>query len=278
MRPDQTFGDILLYHIPPMFEIFGVKIDDISDQDLLKKILVWLESERPHMIFTPNPEFLLQAKKDEVFRSLLNQADLSLADGVGLKYAIAALTDERLVHRQTGIDTLDVLSSACQQTQKRLLLFGGQPGSASDAARVLKVRYPNLYVYGMDPGFIQSDHREIQLDNQIITEIQTWQPSVIAVALGQGKQERCCQKLTHLVSGVRITIGVGGALETISGKFSRAPKWMRRLGLEWFWRLLIEPRRAGRIFKACLIFPLLVIYDTLRFRRFWKAFFRVVTL
>ena len=121
-----------------MHRLFNIRIDDISSVDFAEILTKWLDLNEPHIIFTPNPEFLLLARRDPEFAQLLNQNDLSLCDGVGLRFAIAALTDNRLIHRQTGVDALHLLSQLCAQPQKRLLLLGGMNGVANEAAQMLQ--------------------------------------------------------------------------------------------------------------------------------------------
>ncbi len=258
-----------------MHHLFGVRIDDLSKHGLRELLSAWLTEPGLHCIFTPNPEFLLTARKDKYFADLLNQGDLSLTDGVGLKFAIAALTQNHLEHRQTGIDTLMLIADICAQKNKRLLLLGGMNDAAMDAEIVLKQRWPNLDVVSLEPGFIPGDFESLLIAETVLHEIQSMSPDVIAVALGQGKQERFIIELKNQIPSLRIAIGVGGALDTISGRFPRAPIWMQRSGFEWMWRVLIEPKRIHRIFRAVIVFPIVVIWDTLKHRRFWKALKRV---
>lgn len=256
--------------------LFGVRIHDISAEALIRTIELWLLSQDGHAIFTPNPEFLLRARRDEIFRSLLNKGDLLLADGVGLRFAAAALTQEKLVHRQTGVDTLDLLARCCLKHKKRILLFGGMDDVSVDAATTLARKHEGLDVVSLDPGFLPGDARALSMPESLLEEIRTMKPNVIAVGLGQGKQERCCLELLKMLPSVNIVIGVGGAFEMLSGRLPRAPRWMRQYGLEWLWRVLIEPSRLTRSLRASVVFPLVVIWDTLRLRRFWKAFFAVI--
>lgn len=259
-----------------MHRLFDVRIDDISSSDLAEMLIKWLDLDDSHTIFTPNPEFLLEARRDLEFAQLLNESDLSLCDGVGLQFAITALTDSRLIHRQTGIDALHLLAKLCAQKQKRLLLLGGMHGVALDAAKKLQKRYSGLDVVSIDPGYLPGTVHSLAIPANLLSEISQSHADVIAVALGQGKQERFIRELQQTTSRVKIAIGVGGAFDVISERLTRAPEWMQRSGLEWIWRVMIEPRRIKRILRAVVVFPIVVISDTVRHRRFWTAFFKVM--
>lgn len=259
-----------------MLKLFGVRIDDVSESALEDHLLGWLQDVKPHLIFTPNPEFILAAKRNRRFVDLLNQSDLSLPDGVGLKFATAALTPERLVHRQTGIDTLTLIARICEREKKRLLLLGGIRGVAADTAAVFKRRWPELDVVWIEPEFIPGDFESLSIPVSLVQEIQARRPDVLAVALGQGRQERFILELNDQIPTLKIAIGVGGSFDTISGRLKRAPSWIRRYGLEWLWRVLIEPKRIHRIFRAVVIFPMVVICDTLKHRGFLHATTRVL--
>jgi N-acetylglucosaminyldiphosphoundecaprenol N-acetyl-beta-D-mannosaminyltransferase len=257
-------------------EIFGVRIDDIDSGELLRLFSDWLSSDTTNTIVTPNPEFILQARRDPAFRDLLNRAELSLPDGVGLRFAVPALTEARLRHRHTGVDTLTLLAKMCAEQGKHLTLVGGDPGVANAASDRLRAAHPELQVDGVDPGIIDAEcPDELLTKNPIWDKSSTVGWSVVAVGMGQGKQERITEWLRatwpQAQPAPRILIGVGGALDMLAGRRRRAPLLIRRTGLEWVWRLAIEPRRWRRIFNAAVVFPALVVWDTLKHRRFLKA-------
>ena len=252
-------------------ELFGVRIDDIDDSELENKIESWLEQSEVHVIVTPNPEFILLARRNEKFRDLLNKSDLAIADGVGLRYAIAALTSNRLRHRHTGIDLVERLIRLANQTKRRVLLFGGLPGSAEQTRIQMQKKYPTLQIDSMDPGVIEGNIGTMSIRETAIDQIRSYHPDVLIVALGQGKQEQFIDLIRSEIPTMRIAVGVGGSFDTLSGMIPRAPLLMRRIGIEWLWRLFIEPKRIRRITDAVFIFPAVVISATLRQHRFFKA-------
>ena len=254
--------------------ILGIPIHDIDEVNLLLRLREWLLGKEQKLVVTPNPEFMLLAQKDAHFRDILKQADLSLPDGVGLRFAAAALTDTYLHFRHTGVDTLERLAKLCEETGKKMLLFGGEKGREQTTAQCLQKTYPRLKIKAIDPGKIIFDD---PIRPEIVSFIQAYEPDMMAVALGgrEGKQEKFMYHHLKKFPSVKIMIGVGGAFDMMSGVLTRAPKWMRQSGLEWMWRLYLEPRRFRRILRAAIVFPILVAWDTLKSGRFFKVLPRV---
>lgn len=255
------------------FEIFNVKLDHLSTDQLDTLLRGWVKGFNQKMIVTPNPEILLKARQNPYYRTSLQAADLSLPDGVGLRFAAAA-QGNRMRFRHTGTDTVAHLARICDDYGKTMILFGGSSGSAQEAARALRAQHRDLDVVAIDPGKVERVGGSY-LEQDIVDELDRHQPAVLAVALGAGKQEDFIREYLPRLPSVRVAIGIGGAFEMISGNLPRAPQWMRRTGLEWAWRLGLEPRRAGRIWSAAVRFPAAVAYDTLRQGRFLTACYRV---
>jgi len=236
--------------------IHNLHLDDLSNQELEQLFSDWLNGNEPKIVVTPNPEFFLLARQDKEFAKLLSQSDLALPDGIGLKYAVAVLTGQKLKHRHTGVDTLEYLAS----TGVRLALVGGKKETTEKAAENLKNKFPNSDIIVIDPGQVSEDGTPTL---EVIEKIKKNEPKILAVALGQGKQEKFIAKILTKLPSVRIAIGVGGAPDMISGQLPRAPHFMRQIGLEWLWRLFIEPSRWRRIFRAVIVFPIVVFWDKL---------------
>jgi len=245
-------------------QIFNIPIDDLSERELEAKIASSLDHGRLFIV-TPNPEMILHSRKNSALSEALMSADLLLADGVGIRFALAALGDTRLQNRMTGVDTLQNLARVCEKKKKRLLLLGGTSGSGEVAVKKIRIMFPNLEVETFNPGKIKDSDFE-----EVAKKVREFKIDALAVALGQGKQEVF---LHHYLggTGARIGIGVGGAFEMIAGKLSRAPLPIRLMGFEWLWRLWLEPKRIGRISRAVIVFPATVAYTTWRENRFFSA-------
>jgi N-acetylglucosaminyldiphosphoundecaprenol N-acetyl-beta-D-mannosaminyltransferase len=245
-------------------ELLGVRIDDISAVELDGKLESWLWEEGKHVIVTPNAEFLLLARKNPEFADLLNRSDLAVADSVSLQYAAAALSDQRLEHRVPGVDLLEKLCELSARRAARVLFLGGSPSAAESSAQKMRQKFETLDVVALDPGRITWNEGRLEVTDELVTRINETLPSIVAVALGQHKQEQCIAQMKPRCTSVKIWIGVGGAFEMISGQKRRAPHVLSRLGFEWLWRLWIEPRRWRRISNAVIVFPLIVTRETLR--------------
>ncbi|MDQ5952749.1 MAG: glutamyl-tRNA synthetase [Patescibacteria group bacterium] len=254
--------------------ILGVRVHDLPTATLNAVLEAWLIGDVARMIVTPNPEFIVGAERDVEFKHLLNRADLALPDGIGLRFAVAALSEEKLLHRHTGADTLITLAELCAKRRKRLVLMGGSPRKTERAATTLRKRFPGLDIAVFDPGII--DEHQVRLSEATLAGIERLSPQAVAVALGQGKQERVMEILKQKIPSVRILMGIGGAADYVSEAVKRAPTAWQRLGFEWLWRLVQEPWRSRRILTAIIAFPVRVAWVTLRSGRFLSATRRVL--
>jgi len=253
------------------YQICRVPVDDISDVEILNLLKYWLSHVEQKFVTTPNPEMILLVQNNEVFQAVLNKSDLSLPDGVGLQFAALALNGSPIHHRRTGVDFVEQVCSLAEQANKRVLFFGGDPHSAEKAANKMKTKFSNLHIEAFDPGIIPILENKIDIQPSVINEINKRNPDVLFVGLSQVKQELFIDQIRSHVPSVKIAAGIGGAFEMIAGIKPRAPKWMQEMGVEWIWRLLIEPKRFARIFHAVFLFPAMIISCTLKQHRFWQA-------
>ena len=221
-------------------EILGVKIDNLIIEEALQKVEGFLEDSQQHYIVTPNPEFLVKAQKDEEFRKILNQADLAVADGIGLIFASWFL-GQPLKQKITGTDLMEKICQKAAQKKWPVFLLGDREDDlVKETADQLKKRYPEL---------------------DIKTNLK--ETSILFVAFGAPKQEKWIAQNLKKMSSVKLAMGVGGAFNFMAGRIRRAPKFFQRLGLEWLWRLFCQPWRIKRIFRAVVIFPWLIIKNGL---------------
>ncbi len=256
--------------------LFGVPVDDFSTEELKNLLILWLRTNTAKIITTPNPEFILLANKQPAFKQLLVDSDLSVADGVGLRFAISALTQGYLKHRQTGVDLVELLCRLAHQEHKSVLFLGGEPQMAERAKNSLQTQFPDLLIEAVDPGVLVGNASHVEIPKELIETIRAISPDVLMVGLGQGKQERFMNEMKSMVPSIKILIGVGGSFETIAGIKPRAPERFRKSGFEWLWRLWIEPKRFHRIFQASLVFPTVVLFATLKQKSFLKALKRTI--
>jgi len=224
---------------------------------LREKLKKYLNSSKRHFITTVNPEILLLAHQEENYKNILNRASLSLADGIGIIFA-AHYLGQKIKKRITGCDLLEIIADLAEKEEKSIYFLGGRGKVPQKAAENLKKKFPTLKIAGFDNSIIYS---EKLFEKEIITRINKTQPDVLFVALGAPKQEKWIFKNINQLKTVKIAVGIGGALDFLSGKTKRAPLFLRKIGLEWFWRLICQPWRLPRIFNAVVKFTLAVIKE-----------------
>lgn len=232
-------------------EILGVRIDSINMSGVMEKIAGFLTSPNQHHIVTVNPEFIMEAVKNEKFKEVLNQASLSICDGVGL-----VLASGGRLKRVTGVDlSLELLQGKISAA--KIFLLGG----AMENARLLMDKYPGHVVGAQTGGIVNAKTWLLDNNEIIIKKINDSRANIVLVGFGQVKQEMWINQNLHKLPNIKVAIGVGGTFDYLSGKVRRAPKILRSLGLEWLFRLLIQPQRIGRIFNATIKFLWLLTFS-----------------
>ena len=220
--------------------IMSVKICTLSSQKTLCYIRKRLKQECQTVVFTPNTEMLLSARKDFALTSLLNSSTLNIPDGIGVRIA-ARLQGKPRLARSSGIDTAQKIWEVAAQENYRIFLLGGKSGVARRAAKMLKLCYPALKICGTHHGYFNKSGED---NLRIIRKINSSHPDILFVCFGFPLQENwICENISKIPS-VKLAIGLGGTLDVWSGNIRRAPKIIRNLGFEWLWRVALEPRRA----------------------------------
>lgn len=242
--------------------ILGVPIDAVRREEALARAERFLEEPRGHFVATPNPEMLVAANQDPDFRRILGLADLAIPDGFGL-VVMARQRGVILPERVTGTDFLDDLAGLAAKKGKTVFLLGGEGDISRRAADILERRHPGLKVVGtLSGGMVGRDEGgALKLDPGTDDAIRAAAPDILFVAFGHGKQEEWISRHLPVLPSVRLAMGVGGAFDFIAGRVPRAPEWFRRRGLEWLWRLAMQPRRIGRIWTAVVVFPWLALTE-----------------
>ena len=220
-------------------EILGVRVDDVTNDDLLALVDGYVASRLPHQIITLNPEMLVAAHDDLEFRQVLNSADLNVADGVGLMMA-ARWLGHPLRERVTGSDGIYRLAEHCVRKGYRPFFLGAASGVAEVVAGRLSGRYPGLATAGTYAGSPRAED-----EDDVVSRVRAAVPDLLFVAYGVPAEERWIAHNRDRL-GVPVMIGVGGAFDFVAGVARRAPSWMRRAGLEWLHRLVRQPWRWRR--------------------------------
>lgn len=226
------------------YKLLDIKLQSLSPQSIKELLRSYLQSDSQHHLVTVNPEFIVTAQKNQKFKNILNQSSLSTIDGTGIVQALKFFGYQvGLEDRLTGAQLLTkILDIASYDKCKVMFLIYSQGLSKKDQlANKLAQIYPQL-------------EYKITDENNFLIEAQTFEPEILIVGLGAPAQEFWINEHQYQIPSVKLAIGVGGAIDFLSGAVTRSPKMFRSFGLEWLWRLIKQPRRLPRIFKAIFIF------------------------
>jgi N-acetylglucosaminyldiphosphoundecaprenol N-acetyl-beta-D-mannosaminyltransferase len=243
--------------------IFGVRLDELDTVDQLRAVTTgFLDGDRTARIFTPNPEILLRARSDAAYADVLRSADLALPDGTGVTL-VQTLRDGRSVRRWPGVEIAAFLVRLAAERGETVAFIGGAPDVAERAAARWRTLPGSKVVVAGAGVEVDEDGsaRPAERDDEMVDAIRSAAPAIVLVGLGAPKQERWIARHADAFPSVRVMIGVGGAFDMWAGSRRRAPRAFRTLGLEWLWRLALEPRRLPRIIRATVVFPVLAVFD-----------------
>lgn len=244
-------------------KLFGISLERLA-ADAPEQAVVGMLSHGRGLVVTLNPEMALESRHDPALRAAINGAAVILADGAGVQWA-AGKALGRKVARLTGVDAMERLLVEASERRLKVAFVGGSHEDAEQAAAAVLKRFPGTHLISVDPGIVRrQEDGSWEQPAHVRERLAAFKPDILAVALGHGKQETWIADHLPLLPSVRVAIGVGGTFAFLAGRIRRAPALMRSLGLEWAWRLLQEPHRIGRIFRAVVIFPTLVFWDRIR--------------
>jgi N-acetylglucosaminyldiphosphoundecaprenol N-acetyl-beta-D-mannosaminyltransferase len=220
-------------------EILGCRLDLLDADAATQRIVELAERGTGEQIVTLGTEMVVYAHNHDAFRAVINACALSLCDTIGL-LKVARMRGAHLKERVTGVELLDRLCAVAAQRHIPVYFLGGAPGVAADAAAILEVRFPGLIVAGMRNGYFSDDEAA-----DVARDVADSGARLLFAGMGSPRQELWLSE--HLrETGCGAGIGVGGSLDVISGRVTRAPEFARRLNLEWLYRLVTEPRRWRR--------------------------------
>jgi len=225
---------------PGTVDILSVHVSRVTMSQTLAIMERMVLSGDSHHVVTVNPEFIMTALGNAEFRDILNSADLAIPDGMGIVLA-SRLLGKPVAERVTGVDLVEQFAVVAAGKGFRLFLLGAAPGVADRAAEVLKQACSGLVIAGTYSGSPRPAE-----EAEICRRILEARPDVLLVAFGSPKQDLWIARTSERLN-VPVSIGVGGSLDYIAGVVRRAPKWMRNLGLEWFYRLMNQPERWRRM-------------------------------
>jgi N-acetylglucosaminyldiphosphoundecaprenol N-acetyl-beta-D-mannosaminyltransferase len=238
--------------------MMGCQVDNLSMEDTLGRIEEFIGSGRPHQHVVVNVDKLVKASRDPELRRIINDCALINADGMPVVWA-SRLLGRPLKERVAGIDLFEALMRRAGERGWRVFLLGAREEVVRAVCDTYQRRYPQLVIAGYRNGYWNQEE-----EAAVVEQIQSSRAELLFVAISSPKKE---QFLGRYQAAMRIpfAMGVGGTFDVAIGKVRRAPRWMQRAGLEWFFRFLQEPRRMfRRYFIDDLAFVWLLIKEALR--------------
>lgn len=205
---------------------------------------------RSKIIVTPNPEIVVAAQTDRGLMAALQAADLAIPDGHGIVWAVRWLTHPSSFSRLSGLTLMEALVAKAARRGWRVMLLGGRPGVAPEAARALCEfsEAPQLSKYFKVIGLSgpqEIEHMSNSDSDQLIHTINKFKPDLLFVGFGHGKQEKWMIQNRHRVRA-RVMMAVGGAFDQLADPSLRSPQYIDSIGLGWLWRLMRQPWRWRR--------------------------------
>jgi N-acetylglucosaminyldiphosphoundecaprenol N-acetyl-beta-D-mannosaminyltransferase len=222
-----------------------VWVDVLTFSEALREIETLVDRRQGGAVFTPNVDHVVKAASNEAFKEAYERADISVADGMPLIWA-SSLLGCALPERVAGSDLLMPLLELAAKRRWRVYLLGGAPGVAPKVATLL-TETMGVVVAGWDDSRIESDGSDRH--GTSVERVRAASPDLVFVALGPPKQELWIDRSRKAICPA-VALGVGASLDFLVGKYKRAPSWMRRVGLEWAYRLAQEP---GRLWRRYLV-------------------------
>lgn len=237
-------------------KLLGLRVDNLTMSEAVESILALMDSEQRSQVAFVNADCANIAFRNHDYRSVLNDARLTLADGIGMKLAGKILGCE-IRQNVNGTDLFPRLCAAIEGTDRGIFLLGARPGIAEAVREWIGQNHPGVLVKGIHHGYFTPEE-----EPEVIRKIAQSGASLLLVAFGAPRQDLWVGK--HLgETGVKVAMGVGGLFDFYSGRMPRAPLWMREIGMEWFYRFLQEP---GRMWKRYFVGNAVFLYRVIRER------------
>jgi N-acetylglucosaminyldiphosphoundecaprenol N-acetyl-beta-D-mannosaminyltransferase len=221
-------------------ELLGIKINEEKKEVILKKIEEFIRERKPHYIITLNTFGFTLAQKDEEFKNIVNSADIVIPDGAGIIFAAKFLKNLKL-ERIAGIDLICDLFKISKYKYWSFYFLGAKREVINKCVENLKKDYPYLKILGARDGYFKEEE-----EKEIVKDIREKKPDILLAGMGMPKQEKFIYRYKKELD-VPVCIGVGGSFDVLAGVVKRAPKIFQKIGAEWLYRTIQEPKRFKRI-------------------------------
>jgi N-acetylglucosaminyldiphosphoundecaprenol N-acetyl-beta-D-mannosaminyltransferase len=236
--------------------VLGVGFDNVTMEEAAAKAIELARSGGGY-VATPNAEIVYACKKNAEAKAAVNGAALVVPDGIGVVKA-SKILKRPLKERVPGVELGMALLPAAAQHGLKLFILGGKPGVAEEAAQKLSQKYKGLVIAGTADGYFKNDA-------EVIEKVNASGADILFVCLGAPKQEIWMQKNRDKLT-VSLMLGLGGSVDIYAGKVERAPQFWQKTGLEWFYRMMKQPKRDKRILGSLPPF-MLAVYKEKRAER-----------
>ena len=224
--------------------IRGVMFDNVTFDEAVDTIFSRIDRGEQTALYTPNSEIVQACIEDAELCSIVNSGDLIVPDGIGVIKAGKILGTPFGGGKVAGIEVGDAVLARAAGGEHTVFLLGGKPGVAETARDKIAEKYPETKIVGVNDGYFKKDGDE---NAAVIAKINESGADVLFVCLGAPMQEKWIYNNRASMPSVKLMMGLGGSLDGYAGIAKRAPKIFIDLGLEWFYRLLKEPKRIGRM-------------------------------
>lgn len=227
--------------------IMNVRIDNKSMDEVMDEVKRKILNKEQYIIYTPNTEIVMMCQSDEEFLNLMNKSDINTPDGIGLIYA-SKLKSHPLKEKVAGFDLSVNMLEMANKDSLKLFVVGGKPGVAEAAMKNVHEKYPNIKIMGAQHGYFKGTHLGLnghEEEKEVLDKINQAEPDILFVGFGAKKQEEWIEFNKDKINA-KIIIGNGGTIDVLAGNVKRAPDIYIKLGLEWFYRLMREPKRIKR--------------------------------
>ena len=225
---------------PRRVSVLGVPVDCVDMARTLAAVDDLVAGGLPRTILAVNPEKVMKAQHDPVLRRALDDAGLLIPDGIGVVFAVRMLWGEH-ISRVPGSELMPAICALAAQRGYKVFLFGASREVNEQAVARLQHQYPGIPIVGHHDGYVDEAGMP-----RLIDEINLCGAQIVFVALGSPKQELWMEQYLPQLHHVRVCQGVGGTFDVIAWRVRRAPSFFRQAHLEWFYRLITDPKRARR--------------------------------
>ncbi len=247
---------------PAIIDIRGIPVNNVNPDEAFSAVAAFCQTDTFHAVCTPNAEIVQQCIEEPDLAALIRTSDLIIPDGAGVVLA-SRILGTPLKSKTPGCELGERIAKEAGARGFRVYFLGGKPGVAALAEQKLAEKYPDFKTVGTHDGYFKKEGDE---NDAVLAEINAAAPDILFVCLGVPAQEKWIAANRDKLPTVRVALGLGGSLDSYAGTMKRAPKIFIRLNLEWFYRLLKQPSRIGRMMKL----PKFIL-GTIRFRLFGKT-------